>query len=152
MGFAEAANLPVVIVADIDRGGAIAALVGTQALLDFTERMRVKGFIVNKFRGDIALFEPALTLIAGRTGWQSFGVLPWFAGAARLPAEIPLRCRTLALSPPAGGGPEQLDSRLRGNDKKIMAARPIKIAVPRLARIANFDDFDPLRRRARCRA
>jgi adenosylcobyric acid synthase len=101
MGFAEAANLPVVIVADIDKGGAIAALVGTQALLDFTERMRVKGIIVNKFRGDVSLFEPALTLIAGRTGWQSFGVLPWFAGAARLPAEDSVSLQSVTPAPRA---------------------------------------------------
>jgi adenosylcobyric acid synthase len=121
MGFALAANLPVVLVADIDRGGAIAAVVGTHALLEFGERMSVAGIIINKFRGDAALFEPALDIIAGRTGWRSFGILPWFDGASRLPAEDSVALESVA--PKAGA---------------------IKIAIPRLARIANFDDFDPL--------
>ena len=121
MGFAEVANVPVILVADIDKGGAIAALVGTHALLDFTERMRVAGIIINKFRGDAALFAPALDLIAGRTGWRSLGILPWFEGASRLPAED-----SMALAQ---------NSNRQGE---------IHIVIPRLARIANFDDFDPL--------
>ncbi len=122
MGFAQAANLPVVIAADIDRGGAIAALVGTQALLDFTERMRIKGVIINKFRGDVRLFAPALDIIAGRTGWRSFGVLPWFERAGRLPAEDSVS--------------------LSGTSARRDGA--IRIAVLKLPRIANFDDLDPL--------
>ena len=124
MGFAEAADLPVVLVGDIDRGGVIAQLVGTHVLLPATERDRIKGFIVNKFRGDPALFEPALALIAERTDWHSFGLLPWFAEASRLPAED---------AAGLGGGPTA-----------TAVAGAIRIAVPRLSRIANFDDFDPL--------
>ena len=120
MGFAEAADIPVVLVGDVDRGGVLAQLVGTHALLSDTERRRVKGFIVNKFRGDPGLFAPAVEIIAARTGWPGLGVLPWFADAARLPAED-------AQSVPARSGDG-----------------PLRIAVPRLSRIANFDDFDPL--------
>jgi len=128
MGFASAANVPVVLVADIDRGGVLAALVGTHALLDFADRMRIKGFIVNKFRGDADLFAPALEQIAGRTGWRSFGILPWFEGAARLPAEDSVALiRTQSVTPAKAG-----------------VQNPIRIAIPRLPRIANFDDFDPL--------
>ncbi|HEY1720480.1 MAG TPA: cobyric acid synthase [Magnetospirillaceae bacterium] len=150
MGFAEEANLPVVIVADIDRGGAIASLVGTQALLDFGERMRVRGIIINKFRGDVRLFEPALDLIAGRTGWRSFGVLPWFDGASRLPDEDSVALSSPVIPANAGiqgpsPGETALDSRLRGSDEE---KRPIKIAVLKLPRIANFDDLDPLRAEA----
>jgi adenosylcobyric acid synthase len=121
MGFAEAANVPVILVADIDKGGAIAAIVGTHALLEFGERMRVAGIIVNKFRGDAGLFTPALDIIAARTGWRGFGVLPWFDGAAKLPAEDSV---ALESATPRTGA--------------------IHIVIPRLARIANFDDFDPL--------
>ncbi|HIJ38494.1 MAG TPA: cobyric acid synthase [Rhodospirillaceae bacterium] len=121
MGFAEAADLPVVLVADIDRGGVLAQIVGTHALLSSSEQQRVKGFIINKFRGDSALFTPALGIISDHTGWQSQGVLPWFAEAGQLPAE---------------------DAMALGGAAKNQA--PIRIAVPRLSRIANFDDFDPL--------
>lgn len=123
MGFAEAADLPVILVADIDRGGVIAALVGTHALLPEAERRRVKGFIINKFRGDPALFLPAMTLIEDRTGWKGLGVIPWFPEAARLPAE--------------DGASLKATGRSGADDT-------IRIVVPRLARIANFDDFDPL--------
>lgn len=122
MGFAEAAGLPVVLVGDIDRGGVIAALVGTHALLPESDRRRVKGFVINKFRGDLELFSPALETIRAHTGWPGFGVVPWFAEAGKLPAEDAVA----------------LDKAAPTRD------RPIRIAVPRLARIANFDDFDPL--------
>ncbi len=120
MGFAMAADLPVVLVGDIDRGGVIASLVGTHALLPEAERGRLKGYLINKFRGDVSLFTPALDIIAARTGMPCLGVLPWFADAARLPAE---------------------DAASLGG---ASAGRGIRIAVPRLSRIANFDDFDPL--------
>ncbi|WP_227421701.1 cobyric acid synthase [Pacificispira spongiicola] len=127
MGFAEAADLPVVLVADIDRGGVIAALVGTHAVLDPAEQARLKGYLVNKFRGDPSLFENGVAAIGMRTGLTCFGVLPWFAQAGLLPAED-----AVALD--------------RGTIGKTGAgAAPIKIAVPRLSRIANFDDLDPLR-------
>jgi len=120
MGFAEAADVPVVLVADIDRGGVIASLIGTHALLPEAERQRIKGFIVNKFRGDPALFLPAMAMIEARTGWKALGLIPWFPEAARLPAEDAASLR----GQKGEGG--------------------IHIVVPQLSRIANFDDFDPL--------
>ena len=122
MGFAEAADVPVVLVGDIDKGGVIAALVGTHALLEPAERARLKGYLINKFRGDPSLFDDAHPIIAARTGMRSYGVMPWFDHAERLPAEDILGLRGLA--PPAHGA--------------------IKIAVLRFPRIANFDDLDPL--------
>ncbi len=119
MGFAEAAHVPVVLVGDIDRGGVIAQLVGTHAVLPDTDRDRIKGFIVNKFRGDVSLFTEGTREIAQRTGWTDIGTLPWFAEAWRLPAED-----VMDIASRKGGA--------------------FKIAVPRLSRIANFDDLDPL--------
>ena len=126
MGFAEAADVPVVLVADIDRGGVLASLYGTVSLLEPEERDRIKGYIVNKFRGDKSLFDSAVDVLHARTGLPCFGVLPWFADARLLPAED-----AVALDRPAAG-PED-------------APRPIKVAVPRLPRISNFDDLDPLK-------
>jgi adenosylcobyric acid synthase len=124
MGFAEAARLPVILVGDIDRGGVIANLVGTHALLTPDERERVRGFIINKFRGDPALFADGLAVIADRTGWPCLGVVPWFAAADRLPAEDSMALATRYR-------PSPMDGRIR-------------IAVPRLPHIANFEDLDPL--------
>ncbi len=121
MGFAQAAGLPVVLVGDIDRGGVIAQLVGTHAVLPPGDRNRIRGFVVNRFRGDVALFEDGAAEIGRRTGWADLGTVRWFADAWRLPAEDVL---DLGRSPRSGGG--------------------LKIAVPRLNRIANFDDLDPL--------
>ena len=123
MGFAEAADLPVALIGDIDRGGVIAAVVGTCALLPPAERARLKGYLINKFRGDVSLFDDGLDIIRNRTGLASFGVVPYFPDARQLPAEDALA----------------LDSQAYGGD------RPIRIAVPQLSRIANFDDLDPLR-------
>ena len=122
MGFAAAANVPVVLVADIDRGGVIANLVGTHTLLQGRGAERVSGFLINKFRGDIALFDTGLEEIRRRTGFEALGVVPWFARAHLLPAED-----AVALEAPQRDG-----------------SGPIRIAVPQLPRIANFDDFDPL--------
>jgi adenosylcobyric acid synthase len=122
MGFAEAVDLPVVLVGDVDRGGVIAALVGTHALLEPAERARLKGYIINKFRGDPALFDEAHPIIAARTGMRGYGVVPWFEDARRLPAEDILGLE----------------------DRAAPNAAPIRIAVPRLTRLANFDDLDPL--------
>ncbi len=119
MGFAQAADVPVVLVGDIDRGGVIAQLVGTHVILPKSDRDRIQGFAINKFRGDPTLFSDGAKEIADRTGWDDLGILPWFSGAWRLPAE----------------------------DILDIATRPggdIKIAVPRFSRIANFDDLDPL--------
>ena len=95
MGFAEAAGLPVILVGDIDRGGVIAQLVGTQAVLNAGDASRIKAFLVNKFRGDPTLFAEGQDAIARRTGWQDLGVLPWFDEAWKLPAEdiLDLSCR-----------------------------------------------------------
>src|ERR1700682_3505779 len=87
MGFAAAANVPVVLAGDIDRGGVIASLAGTHLVLEPDERARIHGFIVNKFRGDARLFEQGLTAITRLTGWPSLGVVPWLPQAAWLPAE-----------------------------------------------------------------
>ena len=122
MGFAEAADLPVVLVADIDRGGVIASLVGSHAVIDKAEARRIAGYVINKFRGDVSLFDDGLKIISEHTGWPALGVVPFFADAARLPAED-----AVALS-----------------RAEAAAGRAIKIAVPQLARIANFDDYDPL--------
>jgi adenosylcobyric acid synthase len=141
MGFAEAADVPVIIVGDIDRGGVIASLVGTHAVLSETDRARIRGFVINKFRGDAGLFSQGLALIEQRTGWPSLGVVPWLPETARLPAEDSLglgdaREGNRDDRPPPGlplsGGGERWP-------------RPLVVAVPALPRIANFDDLDPLR-------
>lgn len=122
MGFATRADVPVVLVGDINRGGVIASLVGTAALLEPEELAMIAGYVINKFRGDPSLFDDGLKIITQHTGWQSFGVLPFLPEVARLPAED-----AVAL------------------DAVETGAGDIVIAVPRLAHIANFDDFDPLR-------
>ncbi len=120
MGFARAAEVPVVLVGDIDRGGVIAQVVGTQGVMDAGDAAMIAGFLVNKFRGDPRLFDDGYRMIAARTGWRGFGVLPWFPQAQRLPAED-----ALDLPPVSGTG-------------------PVKVAALALSRIANFDDLDPL--------
>jgi adenosylcobyric acid synthase len=120
MGFARATGTPVILVGDIDRGGVIAQLVGTQAVLDPDDAAMIKGFLVNKFRGDVRLFDDGYRLIEARTGWPGLGVVPWFAGAHRLPAEDAL---------------DISDTRDRPG---------LKIVCLQFARIANFDDLDPL--------
>ncbi len=125
MGFAEAADIPVALVGDIERGGVIAQLVGTCTLLAESERARLSGFIVNKFRGDARLFDGGLDVIKSHTGLRSFGVVPFFPPAINLPAEDSLSLPTAAIQGRGDGA--------------------VKIAVPVLPRIANFDDLDPLR-------
>jgi adenosylcobyric acid synthase len=129
MGFAEAADLPVLLVGDIDRGGVIASLVGTAELLPAAERARLAGYVVNKFRGDPDLFRPALDTIAARTGLACLGIVPHMAAARLLPSEDSVALDAVR-EPARTGAPA--------------ASRPIRIAVPRLPRIANFDDLDPL--------
>ena len=131
MGFAEAADVPVVLIGDIERGGVIAQLVGTRELLSASERALLAGYIVNKFRGDIRLFDGGIRALDERTGLRCFGVVPYFPAAARLPAED-----SLALSSPAP---------FRSLLEKKWGVERVRIAVPVLPRIANFDDFDPLR-------
>ena len=87
MGFAQQAQCPVILVGDIDRGGVIAQLVGCKAVLDEWDLALIKGFIVNKFRGDASLFQDGMEFIASKTGWKSFGLLPFFDAASNLPAE-----------------------------------------------------------------
>ncbi len=123
MGFARAADVPVVLIGDIDRGGVIASLVGTKAVIDAADAAMIRGFIVNKFRGDPALFGEAMTFIAENTGWDALGLVPFFPDARLLPAED-----ALAL--------DHAPSR-KPNAK-------LRIAVPILPHIANFDDLDPL--------
>ena len=121
MGFARAADVPVVVVGDIDRGGVIASLVGTQAVLDPADAALVAGFIVNRMRGDVGLFADGMRVIAERTGWTPLGLVPFFAEAGRLPAEDAM---DLAASRRPGAA--------------------LRIAVLVLPWIANFDDLDPL--------
>jgi adenosylcobyric acid synthase len=120
MGFAEAAGVPVILAGDIDRGGVIAQLVGTHAVLPDADRRRIRAFLINRFRGDPRLFDEGHAEIARATGWAGLGVVPWFDDAHRLPAEDAADMR------PGGRGPG------------------LRIACLQLSRIANFDDLDPL--------
>lgn len=122
MGFALPSQTPVILVGDIERGGVIASLLGTWQLLAEDERSLVAGYIVNKFRGDPSLFDDGVDRITHDTNLPCFGVLPWFEGARKLPAED-----ALALS------------RYDASDTGA-----IRIAVPVFSRVANFDDLDPL--------
>ncbi len=123
MGFAEAADIPVVLIGDIHRGGVIASLVGTHVVLDEADQNRIKMFLINKFHGDPQLFSEGLNTIEQKTGWKSLGVIPHFGKAQNLPAEDAVA----------------LEQQLPHQHGKI------KICVLRLPRIANFDDIDPLR-------
>lgn len=120
MGFARMADVPVVLAGDIDRGGVIAQIVGTQAVLDPDDNAMIAGFLVNRFRGDPSLFDDGYDQIARRTGWRGFGVVPWFSDAWLLPAE------------------DAQDIRSAGTGR-------VHICCLTLTRIANFDDLDPLK-------
>jgi adenosylcobyric acid synthase len=122
MGFAEAADVPVILAGDIDRGGVIASLVGAHAVLSPADRARVRGFLINKMRGDPALFADGVRFIEDRTGWDCLGVVPWMDAARELPDEDSVALEKRAASEKAGA----------------------IIAVLQLPRIANFDDLDPL--------
>jgi adenosylcobyric acid synthase len=123
MGFARAADVPVVLIGDIERGGVIASLVGTQAVLDAADAALVCGFMINKFRGDPVLFKTGMQRIAQATGWPALGLIPYFADVRLLPAEDAL-------------GLEQ--------KRPQKAQARIRVAVLILPHIANFDDLDPL--------
>jgi adenosylcobyric acid synthase len=160
MGFAEAAGVPVVLIGDIERGGVIAQLVGTHLLLSDSERALLAGYVVNKFRGDVRLFDGGFAAIGQRTALRSFGVVPFFAAAGLLPAEDSLALSSPNIPLPPRGG----EGRVRGASPRpsvlvTPSPRPsppggrrrirrveghLKIAVPVLPRIANFDDLDPL--------
>ncbi len=159
MGFAEAADVPVALVGDIDRGGVIAQLVGTHALLSAGERARLTGYIVNKFRGDPRLFDDGIVAIGEHTGLRCFGVVPWFSAAHFLPAEDSMALSAVpaphpptpsARVPPSprkrgeGFGPNPLPASGERVGVRGLHDR-VKIAVPLLPHIANFDDLDPLR-------
>ncbi|MEM9970412.1 MAG: cobyric acid synthase, partial [Pseudomonadota bacterium] len=120
MGFASASETPVVLCGDIDRGGVIAQVVGTQAVLGPPDNDLIKGFLINRFRGDSRLFDDGFSLIEQMTGWRGFGVVPWFADAWKLPAED---AQDIADGPSGDG---------------------LHIVCLRLSRISNFDDLDPL--------
>ncbi|MEW9856362.1 cobyric acid synthase [Novosphingobium sp. M1R2S20] len=123
MGFARAAQVPVVLVGDIDRGGVIASLVGTRLVIEPDDAAMIRGFIVNKFRGDPALFADGYAAIEERTGWRGFGLVPWLPAVSRLPSEDAV----------------VLEAGSRRKPGRLL------VACPMLPRIANFDDLDPLK-------
>jgi len=145
MGFAEAAGVPVVLIGDIERGGVIAQLVGTQELLSVSEKALLVGYVVNKFRGDIRLFDGGITALGARTGLRCFGVVPFFTAAASLPAEDSLSLAPRSHTALRAGSPL---SRAAGEGAERSEAGEgrgrVRIAVPVFPRIANFDDLDPL--------
>ena len=120
MGFARASEIPVILLGDIDRGGVIAQVAGTKLVLGSGDAAAIKGFAVNKFRGDKSLFEDGYRQIETLTGWRGLGIVPWFGDAGSLPSEDALEIES------GGEG-------------------PLKVVCPVLPRIANFDDLDPLR-------
>lgn len=129
MGFARAAGVPVILVGDIDRGGVIASLVGTKSVIAPEDAAMIRGFIINKFRGDVRLFDDGYAAIERLTGWQGLGVVPWLSAARKLPAEDAVTLEQAV----------------------VAQAGAVEIAVPMLSRIANFDDFDPLAHEASVR-
>ena len=120
MGFAIAADVPVILIGDIDRGGIIPQIVGTSYVLSETDRQKIRGFIVNKFRGDKSLFDDGYKMIEDRSGWRGFGVLNYFSDAWKLPAEDALDIQNTSTS------------------------GQLKIVCLCLSRMANFDDLDPI--------
>ncbi|MXZ70335.1 MAG: cobyric acid synthase [Acidobacteria bacterium] len=127
MGFARAVEAPVCLLADIHRGGVIAAVAGTRAVLNPADTALVTSFLINRFRGDPTLFNDGVREIEGRTGWPCRGVIPWLEAAQRLPREDAASLESAA-APVTG-------------ERK----RSLRIVAPTLSRIANFDDIDPLR-------
>jgi adenosylcobyric acid synthase len=123
MGFAIATQTPVVLVADIDRGGVIASIVGTWELLPDQERALIAGYVINKFRGDVSLFKSGIEIIQEKTGLKCFGVIPYVSEATKLPQE---------------------DAHTLENTVSDSNGGQIKVVVPKLAHISNYDDFDPL--------
>jgi adenosylcobyric acid synthase len=124
MGVAELVDSPVLLVGDIDRGGVFASIVGTMELLEGSERERVKGFIINKFRGDIGLLEPGLEFLTERTGRPTLGVVPYL--------------KDINLPDEDGVALEGRDRFFNGDGEQV------EIRVVKLPRISNFTDFDPL--------
>ncbi|MFZ2303137.1 MAG: cobyric acid synthase [Gallionella sp.] len=128
MGFAEAVDCPVILIADIDKGGVFAHLVGTLALLSESEQARVAGFVINRFRGDLALLQPGLDWLVQRTGKPVLGVLPYLHGL-HLEAEDAV----------PSSSPRPLAGEGLGERGKL------RVIVPVLPHISNHTDFDPLR-------
>lgn len=122
MGFALRLGVPVALVGDVDRGGVLASLVGTKNLLSDPERKLICGYIINRFRGDVSLFDSAISIITRETSWSNLGVVPYFHAAKNLPKEDSM------------GIIQESDSE----------QATIQIAVPVISRISNFDDMDPL--------
>jgi len=120
MGFAEMVDCPVILVADIDRGGVFAHLTGTLALLSDTEQQRTLGFVINRFRGDLSLLQGGLNWLEERTGKPVFGVLPYLHGLT-------------------------LDAEDAVAEQGDHDAGSLKVVVPLLPRMSNHNDFDPLR-------
>jgi adenosylcobyric acid synthase len=156
MRVAALADAPVLLAGDIDRGGVFAALLGTLELLDPDERARVRGLIINKFRGDLDLLRPGLDFIAARTGVPVLGVVPYLPRIG-LPAEDSVALENLRraapLAPPARGEQRQAPAGDSAREREAPGAPPaspqdrgavLDIAVLQLPRISNFDDFDPL--------
>ena len=123
MGFAKAVNIPAFLVGDIHRGGVIASIVGTLAVLSAEDKARLKGFLINKFHGDVKLFENGKTYLEATTKLPCLGIIPHFPNARNLPAEDAVALENALVS----------------------HSGSYKIVVLRLPRIANFDDLDPLR-------
>ena len=131
MGFARRAEVPVCLLADIDRGGVIAAVAGTRAVLTPADAAMITSFAINKLRGDPALFADGVRELERRTGWPCRGVVPWLDAAGRLPPEDAAVLDRPGERRAAGAG--------AGTGERV------RIVAPRLSRIANFDDVDPLR-------
>lgn len=128
MGFARRVGAPVCLIGDIDRGGVIASIVGTKAVIAQDDARMISSFIINRFRGDPRLFDDGVTAIEEQSGWPCRGVVPWLPAALKLPQEDAVILQT-------GYATSAQHSK----------SNIIKIAVPMLSRIANFDDMDPLR-------
>ena len=126
MGFATKLSVPTIIIGDIDRGGVIASLVGTKAVLDSEDNKSLIGFIINRFRGDPKLFKNGILEIEKRTQWKFLGLVPYYENIHKLPAEDSHDLEKIFI-----------------NNKKSDAK--LTISVPILSKISNFDDLDPLR-------
>lgn len=126
MGFAQRLNVPVCLIGDIDRGGVIASIVGTKAVISASDASLISSFIINRFRGDPRLFDDGVTAIEQLTQWPCRGVVPWLPSALKLPQEDAVILE-------------------QGRTDSAKTDAMIRIAVPMLSRIANFDDMDPLR-------
>jgi len=126
MGFAERVQAPVCLIGDIDRGGVIAAIVGTQRVIDKSDAALIKSCIINRFRGDPKLFEDGVAAIEAMSGWPCRGVVPWLPAALKLPQEDAVVLQESTV------GDEATNASI------------VRIAIPLLSRIANFDDLDPL--------